>query len=134
MYWIDPNCLPETRVAVEGFIVNRHSEIDGLLLTGECSTSLLVCMPPHPAAAIRTGTEDARTIAEWLRPGASVAVRGGGLSTKHGRVITAVAIGPKRHAMRSLATGHKDHRDKEPKHKHEREKRHDARTFAGGRG
>ena len=32
MHWIDPNCLPETQGAVEGFITNRHGEIDGVLL------------------------------------------------------------------------------------------------------
>ena len=208
MHWIDPNCLPETRGAVEGFIVNRHGEIDGLLLAGPRPTSLLVCMPPHLAAAIeaevkhgdairvrgvrprladiiaavaltarngavivddgpggedehepphrdgkpqrmeadgivrlslygpkgelrgalledgtviRIGAKEAASIPELLCPGASVAVRGEGLRTKHGRVIAAEEIGPDRHSMKPAAA------PKHPKHK----KLHDERADAG---
>ena len=32
MHWIEPDCLPETQGTVEGFIMNRHGEIDGVLL------------------------------------------------------------------------------------------------------
>jgi hypothetical protein len=62
MHWIDPNCLPEMRDAVEGFIVNRHGEIDGLLLAGPRPTSLLVCMPPHLADAIEAEIKRGDTI------------------------------------------------------------------------
>jgi hypothetical protein len=214
MHWIDPNCLPETRGAVEGFIVNRHGEIDGLLLAGPRPTSLLVCMPPHLAAAIeaevehgdairvrgvrprqadiiaavaltagngavivddgpggedehepphrdgkpqrmeadgivrlslygpkgelrgalledgtviRIGAKEAASIPELLCPGASVAVRGEGLRTKHGRVIAAEEIGPDKHDMKpAAAPNHPKHKDKR-KHK----KRHDERADAG---
>jgi hypothetical protein len=217
MHWIDPNYLPETRGAVEGFIVNRHGEIDGLLLAGPRATSLLVCTPPHLAGAIgaevkrgdairvrgvrprradiiaavaltvgsgativdngpdrkdvheprhhdgnpqrmeaegivrlslhgpkgelrgalledgtiiRIGAKEAASIAELLRPGASVAVRGEGLSTTHGRVIAAEDIGPERHAMKPAA-----HKHKEPKHKDKpkNDKHHDDGAHAGAR-
>lgn len=63
MHWIDPDCMPETQGAVEGFIINRHGEIDGVLLTGARQTSLLVCTPPHMGAEI----EAAIKIGEMIR-------------------------------------------------------------------
>ena len=42
MHWIDPDCLPETQGTVEGFIMNRHDEIDGVLL-GERGKRLCSC-------------------------------------------------------------------------------------------
>jgi hypothetical protein len=45
MHWIEPDCLPETQGTVEGFIMNRHGEIDGVLLGGARQTPLLVCKP-----------------------------------------------------------------------------------------
>ena len=214
MHWIDPNCLPETQGAVEGFIVNQHGEIDSLLLAGPRPTPLLVCMPPHLAAAIeaevkhgdtirvrgvrprqadiiaavaltagngamivddgpsrddeyepphgdgkpqrmeadgvvrlslygpkgelrgallqngtviRIGAKEAASIPELLCSGASVAVRGQGLRTKHGRVIAAEEIGPDKHGMKPVAAPkHPKHKDK-PKHK----KLHDERADAG---
>jgi hypothetical protein len=213
MHWIDPNCLPETQGAVEGFIVNRHGEIDGLLLAGPRPSSLLVCMPPHLAASIeaqvkhgdtirvrgvrprqadiiaavaltagngavivddgpdregelepphrdgkpqrmeaegvvrlalhgpkgelrgtllqdgtiiRIGAKEAASIPELLCPGASVAVRGEGLGTKHGRVIAAEEIGLDKHGMKpAAAPKHPKHKDK-PKHKKLRDERADA--------
>jgi hypothetical protein len=214
MHWIDPNCLPETQGAVEGFIVNRHGEIDGLLLAGPRPTSLLVCLPPHltdtigsqikcgdtirvrgvrPRRAdvvaavaltagngtvivddgpgredehkprhrdarpqrmeakgvvqlslyapkgelrgallkddmiIRIGTKEAASFAKLLCPGASVAVRGEGLHTQHGRVLVAEEIGPDWGSMKPTATPkHLKHKDK-PKHK----KHHGERADAG---
>jgi hypothetical protein len=38
MHWIDPDCLPETQGTVEGFIMNWHGEIDGVLLGGARQT------------------------------------------------------------------------------------------------
>ncbi|MGO8977384.1 MAG: hypothetical protein ACLQNV_28165 [Steroidobacteraceae bacterium] len=52
MHWIDPNCLPETQGAVEAFIMNRHGEIDRVILAGARQTPLLVCTPPHMATEI----------------------------------------------------------------------------------
>jgi hypothetical protein len=201
MYWIDPNCLPETRGTVEGFITNRHGEIDGVLVAGARQTPLLVCTPPHMAAEIegavkiremisvrgirprradiitavaltasngetiiddgpghedkqeafhpggkpnwmdaegvvrlslfgptgelrgvllgdgtvvRIGPKEAALLAELLRPGSLIVVRGVGLQTKHGRVIVAEEIGPDRRSLKpAKAAKHKD----KPKHK-----------------
>jgi hypothetical protein len=44
-------------------------------------------------AVVRIGPKEAAHFVERLRPRASVAVRGDGLETKHGRVITAKEIG-----------------------------------------
>jgi hypothetical protein len=61
-----------------------------------------------------------------LCPGASVAVRGEGLRTKHGRVIAAEEIGPDKHGMKpAAAPEHPKHKDK-PKHKKLRDERADA--------
>jgi hypothetical protein len=199
--WIDPNSLAETQGAVEGFITNRHGEIDGVLLAGARQTPLLVCTPPHMAAEIeaavkigdtisvrgirprradiiaaaalttsngemiidngpgdeddnetrhrggepsrmdaegvvrlslfgpkgelrgavledgtvvRIGPKEAVSLAELLCLGSSIAVRGTGLQTKHGRVITAEEVGPDRRDLRpAKASKHKD----KPKHK-----------------
>jgi hypothetical protein len=76
---------------------------------------------------IRIGAKEAASIPELLCPGASVAVRGEGLRTKHGRVIAAEEIGPDKHDMKpAAAPNHPKHKDKR-KHK----KRHDERADAG---
>jgi hypothetical protein len=80
MHWIDPACLPETQGAVEGFITNRHGEIDGLLLAGPRPTSLLVCMPPHLAAAIKAA----------VRRGDMIRVRG--VRPRQADIVAAVAL------------------------------------------
>jgi hypothetical protein len=43
---------------------------------------------------IRIEPKMAARFIEWLRPRASIAARGNGLETKHGRVVTAKEIGP----------------------------------------
>jgi hypothetical protein len=69
MHWIDPDCLPETQGAVEGFIMNRHGEIDGVLLGGARQTSLLVCTSPHMAAEIEAAVKIGETIGvRGIRP------------------------------------------------------------------
>jgi hypothetical protein len=201
MHWIDPSCLPETQGVVEGFITNRHGEIDGVLLAGPRQTPLLVCTPPHIATEIETaakigetinvrgirprradiiaavalttrtgetiidngpgdedenevrhrggkpsrmdaegvvrlsllgprgelrgalledgtvvriGPREAASLAGLLCPGSPIAVRGTGLQTKHGRVITAEEVGPDQRNLRpAKAPKHKD----KPKHK-----------------
>ena len=72
--------LPETRGAVEGFIVNRHGEIDGLLLAGPRPTCLLVCMPPHLGAAIEAE----------VKHGDAIRVRG--VRPRQADIIAAVAL------------------------------------------
>jgi hypothetical protein len=204
MHWIDPDCLPETQGAVEGFITNHHGEIDGVLLAAARQTPLLVCTPPHMAAEIeaaikigetisirgvrprradilaavaltasgdetiidngppdderaanhaggkpgrmdaegtvrlslfgpkgelrgalledgtvvRVGPKEAASLAELLRPGTRLAVRGAGLQTKHGPVIAAQEIGPDTRSLKPIkAPKHKN----KPKHKKHRD-------------
>src|SRR5262249_38276037 len=88
MHWIDPNCLPETRGTVDGFIVNRHGEVDGLLLTGPRPTSLLVCTPTHLAAAIEAQVKCGDTICvRGVRPRQADIVAAVALTTENGVVI-----------------------------------------------
>lgn len=215
MHWIEPNCLPETQGTVEGFIVNRHGEIDGVLLTGPRPTSLLVCMPPHLADAIearvkcgdtirvrgvrprladivaamalitddgavivdhgpghgdehgprhrdrqpknmeaegvvrlslygpkgdlrgallengtiiRIGPKEAALRAELLHPGASIAVCGEGLVTRHGQVIAAKELGPDRHSVKPVEAPKHRRDENKPKHK----TRHDGERLHSG--
>jgi hypothetical protein len=64
---------------------------------------------------VRIGPKEAEHFAELLSPGATIAVRGDGLTTKHGRVVHAKEAGPDLHKLRS-AQKHKD----KPQHKKER--------------
>jgi hypothetical protein len=65
MYWIDPDCLPETKGTVERFVVNRKGLIDGIVL--DCGDrAKLVHVPPHLGPEIESA----------LRPGEPVRVRG----------------------------------------------------------
>jgi hypothetical protein len=62
MHWIDPDHLPEITGIVDQFLVNKHGEADGFLLTdGE-----EVHVPPHLSA---------RLLRNAL-PGSQVKVRG----------------------------------------------------------
>ncbi len=215
MHWIDPNCLPQTQGKVEGFITNRDGEIDGIVLDRSAQAPLLVCTPPHLAAAIeaaikvgdaisvrgvrprradivaavaltnangaiitddgpshederkpdqeradhartameaegavrlslfgpkgelrgallqdgtviRIGPKEAAALVELLRPGSLIAVRGGGLHTKHGRVIAPKEIGPDLHSLTPVRAPKpkekgkpKGHKDKPRQKKHE---------------
>jgi hypothetical protein len=62
MHWIDPDHLPEITGTVDQFLVNKHGEADGFLLTsGE-----EVHVPPHLSARLLRD----------VRPGSRVKVRG----------------------------------------------------------
>ena len=62
MHWIDPDHLPEITGTLDQFLVNKHGEADGFLLTdGE-----EVHVPPHLSARL----------VRDLRPGSLVKVRG----------------------------------------------------------
>ena len=62
MHWIDPDYLPEIAGTVDQFLVNKHGEADGFLLTdgGE------VHVPPHLSSRLLRD----------LRPGGKVRVHG----------------------------------------------------------
>src|ERR1700692_2303507 len=76
MHWIDPDHLPEFTGTVDQFLVNKHGEAGGFLLTdGE-----EVHVPPHLSARLlRDG-----------HPGSQVKVRG--VRPRGVRMIAAVAI------------------------------------------
>jgi hypothetical protein len=76
MHWIDPDHLPEIFGTIDQFLVNKHGEADGFLLTdGE-----EVHVPPHLSA---------RLLRE-VRPGSKVRVRG--VRPRGVQMVTAVAI------------------------------------------
>jgi hypothetical protein len=74
MHWIDPDYLPEITGTVDQFLVNKHGEADGFLLTdgGE------VHVPPHLSSQLLHD----------VHPGSKVRVRGvrprGAKKPKHG--------------------------------------------------
>jgi hypothetical protein len=76
MHWIDPDYLPEVTGTVDQFLVNKHGEADGFLLTdgGE------VHVPPHLSS---------RLLRE-VRPGGKVRVRG--VRPRGVQMVAAVAI------------------------------------------
>jgi hypothetical protein len=76
MHWIDPDYLPEITGIVDQFLVNKHGEADGLLLTngGE------VHVPPHLSS---------RLLRE-VRPGSEVKVRG--VRPRGVAMVAAVAV------------------------------------------
>ncbi len=80
MHWIDPDCLPESRGLVEGFITNRHGEIDGVLLSGARETPMLIWTPPHMAAEIEAA----------IQIGDAISVRG--IRPRQADIIAAVAL------------------------------------------
>jgi hypothetical protein len=76
MHWIDPDHLPEITGTVDQFLVNKHGEADGFLLTdGE-----EVHVPPHLSARLLRD----------VRPGSRVKVRG--VRPRGVRMVAAVAI------------------------------------------
>jgi hypothetical protein len=76
MHWIDPDCLPEITGTVDQFLVNKHGEADGFLLTdgGE------VHVPPHLSSRLLRD----------VRPGSKVGVRG--VRPRGVQMVAAVAI------------------------------------------
>ena len=76
MHWIDPDYLPEIAGTVDQFLVNKHCEVDGFLLTdgGE------VHVPPHLSSRLLRD----------LRPGGQVRVRG--IRPRGVAMVAAIAI------------------------------------------
>jgi hypothetical protein len=76
MHWIDPDYLPEIAGTVDQFLVNKHGEADGFLLTdgGE------VHVPPHLSSRLLRD----------LRPGGKVSVRG--VRPRGVAMVAAIAI------------------------------------------
>jgi hypothetical protein len=76
MHWIDPEHLPETAGTVDQFLVNKHGEADGFLLTD----GVEVHVPPHLSAALLRD----------VRPGSKVKIRG--VRPRGVNMVAAVAI------------------------------------------
>ena len=64
---------------------------------------------------LRIGPKEAEQFAALLAPGAKLAARGDGLTTKHGRVIHTLEIGPDPDKLKPVNKP----KDKKPKHGHE---------------
>jgi hypothetical protein len=76
MHWIDPDFLPEITGTVDQFLVNKHGEADGFLLTDGNE----VHVPPHLSS---------RLLRE-VRPGSEVRVRG--IRPRGVHMVAAVSI------------------------------------------
>ena len=76
MHWIDPDHLPEITGTIDLFLVNKHGESDGFVLTN----GVEVHVPPHLSS---------RLLRE-VRPGSKVNVRG--VRPRGADMIAAVAI------------------------------------------
>jgi hypothetical protein len=80
MHWIDHNFLPDICGTVDRFIVNRHGEVDGLVLMYEPEGFLFVHLPPH------MGPDITSTVAQ----GDAVRVRG--VRPRGADMVAAVAV------------------------------------------
>ena len=76
MHWIDPDYLPEITGTVDQFLVNKHGEADGFLLTDGSE----VHVPPHLSSRLLRD----------VRPGGKVSVRG--VHPRGVAMVAAVAI------------------------------------------
>jgi hypothetical protein len=76
MHWIDPDYLPEIAGTVDQFLVNKHGEADGFLLTDGSE----VHVPPHLSSRLLRD----------VRPGGKVRVRG--VRPRSVEMVAAVAI------------------------------------------
>ena len=89
---------------------------------GELRGALLV-----DGTVIRIGPKEAKEVAKLLAPKASVAARGDGVETRHGRVVDAKEIGPRSDDLRPI----KEAKPK-PKHEHEAKPKDDHAAHARG--
>jgi hypothetical protein len=91
---------------------------------GELRGALLV-----DGTMIRIGPKEAEEVARLLAPNASIAARGDGVETRHGRVVHAKEIGPRSDALRPI-------KEAKPKHEHkhgpEAKPKHDHAAHARG--
>ncbi len=102
MHWIDPDHLPEITGTLDQFLVNKHGEADGFLLTdgGE------VHVPPHLSSRLLRD----------LRPGSQVRVRG--VRPRGVQMIAAVAIDMPKGRILDEGLDARDHEDAFEKVRH----------------
>jgi len=78
MHWIDPDYLPETKGTFERFLVNRHGEADGMILTDGTE----VHFPPHLSSQMQAE----------IQRGTAVKVSVRGVRPRDSELIAAVSI------------------------------------------
>ena len=76
MYWIDPDCLQETRSTVTQFLLNPHGELDGFVL----GKNKQVHFPPHMS----------KQVAKHISIGDQVKVRG--VKPRSADIVAAVLL------------------------------------------
>jgi len=110
MHWIDHDFLPDIGGAVERFIVNRHGDVDGLILMYEPDRFLFVHLPPH------LGPEITSAVAQ----GDAVRVRG--LRPRGADMVAAVAVIASDGRL-ILDKGPDDKNERKPQPRHEKVKK-----------
>ncbi|MGM4887473.1 hypothetical protein AB8A20_02245 [Tardiphaga sp. 604_B6_N1_1] len=84
MHWVDPDYLPETTGTIDQFIVNRHGETDGLLLTDGTE----VHVPPHLSSALMQSVQLGSTVKiRGVRPRGVDMVSAVAIVTPKGRIL-----------------------------------------------
>ncbi|WP_050630351.1 hypothetical protein [Bradyrhizobium viridifuturi] len=102
MHWIDPDHLPEVVGTVDLFLVNKHGEADGFLMTDGRE----VHVPPHLSPRLLRD----------VRPGSKVRVRG--VSPRAVEMIAAVAIDTPEGRLLDEGPDHRPDEDEFEKAKH----------------
>jgi hypothetical protein len=102
MHWIDPDYLPEVVGTIDLFLINKHGEADGFLMTDGCE----VHVPPHLSP---------RLLRE-VRPGSEVRVRG--VRPRAIAMIAAVAIDTAKGRLLDEGPDHRPDDDKFEQAKH----------------
>lgn len=84
MHWLDPAALPVVTGQVARFTVNRHGDVDGVLLDGDRQ----VHVPPHMGAALErlVGPGD-RIEARYVKPRDAALFAAVSVSDERGRTI-----------------------------------------------
>jgi hypothetical protein len=74
MHWIDPQSLPAVHGTIKQFLMNRHGELDGLLLMTADGQTRLVHFPPHMSGEVESAINvgDAITVHGVKPRGANV--------------------------------------------------------------
>ena len=93
MHWIDPQSLPAIHGAVKQFVMNRHGELDGLLLATADGRTRLVHFPPHLGGDVENAINVGDAIAvHGVKPRGAEVVAAVSLIAASGRAI--VDAGP----------------------------------------
>jgi len=102
MHWIDPDHLPEVVGTVDLFLLNKHGEADGFLMTDGCE----VHVPPHLSPRLLSS----------VRPGSEVRVRG--VRPRGANMISAIAIDTAKGRLLDEGPDARPHEDEFEKARH----------------